>query len=77
MFTVEMEDTHTVVITMDETDSYEDVEVSIHSDDTVFITQHHPDLDSTEVIYMSYQQLNDIVTAMNMPVGMYLVSKGE
>lgn len=73
MFTVEMESSSALVVSIDESDSFEDVQVLICDDDTVFITQHHPDLETTEVIYISYQQLKDIIAAINLPVGMYQV----
>lgn len=73
MFTVEMEADMAKIVSMDEQDSYEDVAVLICDDDTVFITQHSPDAETTETVYISYQQLNDIVTALQLPVGMYKV----
>ena len=77
MFTIEMEPDCSVITALDETDAYEDVSVKIDDDGSVFIYQHYPDLSTTEVIFMSYQQLKDIVYALDLPVGMYQVeSKG-
>lgn len=75
MFTVEMEHDKSIVIAMDESDAYEDLEVQFCDDGTVFLIQHYPDMEETSIIYVSYQQLMDVVTALDMPVGMYRIAQ--
>lgn len=70
MFTVEIEFDHSKVVTIDERDENDDVEVYFMEDGTVFIHQEHEDCDP-ETIMMSYQQLLDIVQAIQLPSGAY------
>ena len=71
MFTVEHHFDSTEIVSIDERDEYSDVEVLL-CDEDIFIVQHHLDIDVKEIIYMSYQQLTDIVAAINLPEGAYL-----
>lgn len=74
MFTVEMEHDKSTIISMDEEDAYEDIEVQLCDEGTVFLIQHYPDMEETSIIFISYQQLQDIISAMQLPVGMYQVT---
>ena len=71
MYTVEFGSACATITTLDEHDAYDDVEVIICEDDTVFIKQHIQDVEEVNVIYMSYGQLMDIMAAMNSPDGAY------
>ena len=71
MSTVEFGSACATITTLDEHDAYDDVEVIICEDDTVFIKQHIQDVEEVNVIYMSYGQLMDIMAAMNSPEGAY------
>ena len=71
MYTVEFGSACATITTLDEHDAYDDVEVIICEDDTVFIKQHIHDVEEVNVIYMSYGQLMDIMAAMNSPEGAY------
>jgi len=71
MYTVEFGSACATITTLDEHDAYDDVEVIICEDDTVFIKQHIQDVEEVNVIYMSYGQLMDIMAAMNSPEGAY------
>ena len=71
MYTVEFDPACATITTLDEHDAYDDVEVIICEDDTVFIKQHIQDVEEVNVIYMSYGQLMDIMAAMNSPEGAY------
>lgn len=73
MFTTEIDYDCTVITTLDETGSYEDVEVVI-DDTTVFIAQYVEYTNSRQVLELSYQQLIDIVTALDLPEGAYYTS---
>lgn len=70
MFTVEMDYDCTVITTLDETDSYEDIEVVL-DDVTVFIAQYVEETNSRQVLELSYQQLTDIMMSLDLPEGAY------
>ena len=73
MFTVEFEPDAAVITTLDETDMFNDVQMIIGNDGTVYIRQFNEDLNSHEMLYMSYQQLLDLFAAMNKTQGAYYV----
>lgn len=70
MLTVEIDYDCTIITTLDETASYEDVEV-ILDDTTVFIAQYIEDTDRRQVLELSYQQLTDILVSIDLPEGAY------
>ena len=70
MLTVEIDYDCTVITTLDEAASYEDVEVVL-DDTTVFIAQYVEDTNSRQVLELSYQQLIDIMMAIDLPEGAY------
>ena len=72
MFTVEYLFDTTEVVTIDERAGYDDVEVTIMEDD-VFSKQYNLDTDTFDIIYMSYQQLLDIVASVSRPEGAYRI----
>jgi hypothetical protein len=73
MFTVEFDSDSVSIISMDESDSFEDVEVIIGDDNTVFIRQFDDHIGEHQLIYMSYQQLLDLFTAMSRGEGMFRI----
>ena len=70
IFTNEIDYDCTIITTLDETASYEDVEVVL-DDTTVFIAQFIEDTDRRQVLELSYQQLIDIMMALDLPEGAY------
>ena len=70
MFTVEHEYDATVIVSLDEKDKFEDVEVIVGAG-SVYIRQFDKDMDQYEMIYCSFQQLVDIMAALNSSEGMY------
>ena len=70
MLTVEIDYDCIIITTLDETASYEDVEVVL-DDTTVFIAQYIEDTDRRQVLELSYQQLMDIMAAIDLPEGAY------
>ncbi len=70
MFTIETEFDYSAIITLDEEDNFEDVEVILDSE-VVYIAQALPDSDSRQIIELSYQQFMDIVVALDLPDGAY------
>jgi len=70
MFTVEHESDATVIVTLDEKDKFQDVELIVGAG-SVYIRQFDKDMDQYEMIYCSFQQLVDIMAALNSSEGMY------
>lgn len=75
MYTVEFEHDMITVISLDEYDRYNDVEVTLTDNGSVFISQHDDTLDHTEMLLISYGQLLDIVVAVNSPEGMFRLQR--
>lgn len=76
MFTIEMECDYTAITTLDETAMFEDVEVVMDAD-VVYISQVLPDTNRAQVLELSYQQLKDILVAMDLPEGAYYQTPKE
>ena len=60
MYTVEFESDAAVITSLDQKDKYEDVEMVVAEDNTVYIRQFDEQLNQYQMIYMSYQQLLDL-----------------
>ena len=73
MFTVEMDYASATITTLDEKDEFDDVETTICEDNTVFINQYIQDTDEVNTIYMSYQQLLDLLAGLSSAEGMYKI----
>lgn len=73
MFTVEYEHDAILINTLDETDSFEDVEMVLADDMTVYIRQWNEGTGDFELLYLSYQQLLDILAAMQSTEGAYYI----
>ena len=74
MLTIEMDYDSTVIITLDEEDNFEDVEV-VMDEDVVYISQYVEGTDEKQILLMSTQQLMDIVGAMDLPDGAYYLTE--
>jgi len=70
MFTTEHEFDYTVITTLDEGGSFEDVEV-LMDDVSVYIVQRLSGTEKNQVLELSHQQLRDILLAMELPEGSY------
>tara|TARA_R110001606_G_C15054995_1_gene614050 strand:+ start:353 stop:586 length:234 start_codon:yes stop_codon:yes gene_type:complete len=73
MFTVEFESDASIITTIDERDRFEDVEMIIGDDGTVYIRQFEHDLEQYQMLFMSSQQWLDLMTAYQSPEGAYYV----
>ena len=71
MYTVEFSHDIITIITLDQDDDFNDVEVTLTEDGAVFISQYDEQWDSTDTVLLSYQQLLDITAAMNSTEGMF------
>jgi hypothetical protein len=76
MYTVEFEHDASIITSMDEANKYEDVEMILADDGTVFIRQFENELDQHQLVIISYQQLLDMITSLQQTEGMYqLISR--
>tara|TARA_R110000764_G_scaffold91981_1_gene175187 strand:- start:324 stop:566 length:243 start_codon:yes stop_codon:yes gene_type:complete len=71
VYTVEFSHDIITIITLDQDDDFNDVEVTLTEDGAVFISQYDEQWDSTDTVLLSYQQLLDITAAMNSTEGMF------
>ena len=72
MFTVEHHFDHTLVTSLDERDEFEDIQV-ILTEDVVYILQYDEIMQETMSVFLSYQQLKDILASINRPEGAYYI----
>jgi hypothetical protein len=71
MFTVEFEPDASIITSIDETDTYHDVEMIIGDDGGVFIRQFTDEMEEYQLIYISYQQLLDLMSSLKQTEGAY------
>jgi hypothetical protein len=73
MYTVEFEEDASVIISLDEDDKFDDVELVIGDDGTVFIRQFEEEMGEYQLVTMSYQQLLDLYTAFKSSEGLHQI----
>lgn len=73
MYTVEFEHDASIITSIDETDKYEDVEMILGDDGTVFIRQFEDHMDEYQLVTISYQQLLDLITSLQQTEGMFKI----
>ena len=73
MFTIEHEDTYTVVTTLDQSGLYADVEVIFDETDVVF-RQFNEDTKCYDLLNLSHQQFKDIFASLTKAEGSYYAS---
>tara|TARA_R110000796_G_scaffold94800_1_gene199720 strand:- start:43 stop:285 length:243 start_codon:yes stop_codon:yes gene_type:complete len=71
VYTVEFSHDTVTIVTLDQEDNFNDVEVTLTEDGTVFISQYDEQWDSTDMLLLSYQQLLDITAALHSTEGMF------
>jgi len=78
MYTVEFDHDSVVITTLDESDAFEDVELIMNDDMTVFVRQWCEEMQEYQILFMSYQQLLDIIVSIKSPEGAYrTILEGE
>ena len=71
MFTVEFEMQDAVITSMDTTGDFSDIEVIIGDNDQVYMRQFDEDLETYEMVIMTYKQFLQIFAAMKSTEGVY------
>lgn len=72
MFTVEHEYDATIVRTLDESGSHEDVELILDGD-VVYMRQWDTDRNAYEMVVMHYKQLLDLVASLHTKEGLHKI----
>jgi hypothetical protein len=71
MFTVEFEKDYSVVTSMDEQNNFDDVEMYLENDGVVYLRQYVEDIETHQVIEISYKQLLDLWSSMRQTEGLF------
>lgn len=77
MFTVEFEQDHTKVVTVDQSGKHEDVEMFLEEDGTVYIRQFAEDFNEYQLLIISHYQLVDLIASIDAPEGAHLAKIGD
>ena len=71
MFTVEFEKDYSVVTSMDEQNNFDDVKMYLENNGVVYLRQYVEDIDTHQVIEISYKQLLDLWSSMRQTEGLF------
>ncbi len=71
MFTVEFEKDYSVVTSMDEQNNFDDIEMYLENNGVVFLRQYVEDIETHQVIEISYKQLLDLWSSMRQTEGLF------
>ena len=71
MFTVEFEKDYSVVTSMDEQNNFDDIEMYLENNGVVFLIQYVEEIDTHQVIEISYKQLLDLWSSMRQTEGLF------
>lgn len=74
MFTVEFLPDHTLVTSLDESDLCEDVQMVV-TEESVYLIQYDEQLQETQTILISYQQLVDLFASLDRSEGSYYIER--
>ena len=69
MFTVETESDYTKVVALDQTGQFEDLEMYLEEDGTVFLRQYSNELGEFQLCVITYHQLLDIMDSLDSADG--------
>ena len=72
MFTVEQESDHTKIVSIDDGGKFEDIEVYVEEDNTVYIRQFCEDFNEYQLCIISFKQLVDLYTSIDATDGGYI-----
>jgi anti-sigma regulatory factor (Ser/Thr protein kinase) len=72
MFTVEQESDYTKIVSIDDGGKFEDIEVYIEEDNTVYIRQFAEEFNEYQLCIISFKQLVDLFTSMDATDGGYI-----
>ncbi|MAO25456.1 MAG: hypothetical protein CMJ25_32365 [Phycisphaerae bacterium] len=73
MFTVEFEKDYSVVTSMDEKNNFDDIEMYLENNGVVFLRQYVEEIDTHQVIEISYKQLLDLWSSMRQTEGLFKI----
>lgn len=76
MFTIEFLPDHTLVTSLDEDDMCEDVQM-ILTEESVYLVQYDQQLQETQTLLISYQQLLDLLASINRTEGAYYIERED
>ena len=71
MYTVEFEHDASIITSLDETNTCEDIQMILGDDGTVFLRQYEESIDKNQLIMITYQQLLDLMAALKSPEGAF------
>ncbi len=71
MFTVEFEKDYSVVTSMDEQNNFDDIEMYLENNGVVYLRQYVEEIDTHQVIEISYKQLLDLWSSMRQTEGLF------
>lgn len=71
MYTVEFEPDASIITSLDETNTCEDIQMILGDDGTVFLRQYEESIDKNQLIMITYQQLLDLMAALKSPEGAF------
>jgi len=75
MYTVEFKPDASIITSLDETNLCDDIEMVLADDGIVFLRQFEEEMNSHQLITITYQQLLDLFAAMQSPEGAYYVER--
>jgi hypothetical protein len=76
MFTIEFLPDHTLVTSLDEDDMCEDVQMVL-TEESVYLIQYDQQLQETQTLLISYQQLLDLLASVNRTEGAYYIERTD
>ncbi len=71
MYTVEFNHSTTTIISMDDNAEFNDIEMTLADNGSVFLAQYDDEAGSSDMIMISHQQLMDIVASMDSTEGLF------
>jgi|VirMetMinimDraft_7_1064189.scaffolds.fasta_scaffold04695_6 hypothetical protein len=71
MYTVEFNHSTTTIISMDDNAEFNDIEMTLADNGSVFLAQYDDEAGSSDMIMISHQQLMDVVASMDSTEGLF------